>query len=205
MRPGTWNASILRNLSNSHLSVTPVQLIIRDAWYIHITQTMFCIVGDQHIEACSMIISTEEFVRFFNVAVDLVLTAKKKSRVCKSCTSCTSEEMHEVHKKLWHYMHLQVVSMRKKFWWCTTWKLWETAPFLAVSLAWYNSSIALKPGFLFQILARSFGQKSGTESLHDVLWKCHNIVHKTKRFTDSLKTARSVPSSNVLKGLHKLA
>ena len=32
------------------------------------------------------------------------------------------------------YVHLQVVSKRvsKKFRWCATWKLWETAPFLAV-------------------------------------------------------------------------
>ena len=56
----------------------------------------------------------------------------KRSRVCKLCTS---GEMHKVHKKLWHYVHLQVVSkeVRKKFWWCATWKHWKTALFLAVA------------------------------------------------------------------------
>ena len=52
----------------------------------------------------------------------------RKSRVCKLCMS------GEMHKKMWHCVHLQVVSKKvhKKFRWCKTWKLWETAPFLAV-------------------------------------------------------------------------
>ena len=95
-------------------------------------------------------------------------------------------------------MHLQVVSKKvhKKFRWCATWKLWETASFLAVLAICYGIRLWLVWALVYEV---TFAQ---TYQVH-----AKAALHKGGAFAPALPPSPPLPESatGLPLQLHQLA